>query len=441
MASFIANYFDNFSNALGNPNGNLGDFAHASALYIRNNLRLAPKVKFLYHVVFDVNRTALLELGIYDQLQKNEFNLLVESASMPSYTFDTSTLNMYNRKKVVQTKVNYDPVEFVFHDDNAGLTTLLWESYFRWYYQDPNYANTTSNGQPNTSVPLPYNNSPVDHYKGEFANTYNHGLDRRKFNNVPFFNSITINQLHSTNVNNVYTSMTLVNPLIETFAHDRVEQSASNFMTNTMRVAYESVLYGRGTTSQDNPSGFANPSHYDVTPSPLTVEGGGGRITNIFGRGGLVDGFTSIFRDIETGRFDLGTIATIKNTIELANNLEFDNVGDIINSAEGQGIQAGILDQLIFGAINSTFPNSNSSSAITNTTVSSYSSQTSTLSRRERLNALQNNQGLLDEVSFQVFRDDVGTSNSGNIQDMKDIWNSLSPIGKEQYYQSALDQA
>jgi hypothetical protein len=24
---------------------------------------------------------------------------------------------------------------------------------------------------------------------------------------------------------------------------------------------------------------------------------------------------------------------------------------------------------------------------------------------------------------------------------MKDIWNSLSPIGKEQYYQSALDQA
>ena len=63
MSSFIANYFDNFSNALGNPKGNLGDFAHASALYIRNNLRLTPKVKFLYHVVFDVNRSALLELG------------------------------------------------------------------------------------------------------------------------------------------------------------------------------------------------------------------------------------------------------------------------------------------------------------------------------------------------------------------------------------------
>lgn len=438
MSSFIANYFDNFSNALGNPKGNLGDFAHASALYIRNNLRLTPKVKFLYHVVFDVNRSALLELGVYDQLQKSEFNLLVESASMPSYTFDTNTLNMYNRKKVVQTKVNYDPVEFVFHDDNAGLTTLLWESYFRWYYQDPNYARTTSFGQPDTSVPLPYNNNPVNHYKGEFANTYNHGLDRRRNFNVPFFNSITINQLHSTNVNNVFTSVTLVNPMIEQFSHDRVEQSASNFMTNTMRVAYESVMYGRGTTGQDNPAGFADPAHYDVTPSPLSIAGGG--VDNIFGRGGLVDGFTSIFRDIESGRFDLGTIATIKNTIEIANNLDINNVSDIINSAEGQGIQAGILDALILGAIDATFPNSNNSAQLTNTFTNGQELQGSDVSRRERLAALQSNQNLLDEVSFQVFRLEAGTTNSGNIQDMKDIWNSLSPIGKEEYYQKTLDQ-
>jgi hypothetical protein len=62
------------------------------------------------------------------------------------------------------------------------------------------------------------------------------------------------------------------------------------------------------------------------------------------------------------------------------------------------------------------------------------------VSRRERLAALQSNQNLLDEVSFQVFRLEAGTTNSGNIQDMKDIWNSLSPIGKEEYYQKTLDQ-
>ena len=46
--SKLSGFFDNFSSALGNPKGNLGDYAHASALYVRNNLRLTPKHKFLY---------------------------------------------------------------------------------------------------------------------------------------------------------------------------------------------------------------------------------------------------------------------------------------------------------------------------------------------------------------------------------------------------------
>ena len=69
-----------------------------------------------------------------------EFNLLVESAQLPSFTLDTETLNMYNKKRIVQTKINYEPVEIIFHDDMAGLTTMLWESYYRYYFQDGTYT-------------------------------------------------------------------------------------------------------------------------------------------------------------------------------------------------------------------------------------------------------------------------------------------------------------
>ena len=71
-------FFDNFTSALGNPKGNMGDYAHASALYVRNNLRLAPNFKFLYHVVFDINQTALASLGnaAGQLLNKKEFNTL-----------------------------------------------------------------------------------------------------------------------------------------------------------------------------------------------------------------------------------------------------------------------------------------------------------------------------------------------------------------------------
>ena len=49
--SKFSGFFDNFSASLGNPKGNLGDYAHASALYVRNNLRLTPKIKFLFQKI------------------------------------------------------------------------------------------------------------------------------------------------------------------------------------------------------------------------------------------------------------------------------------------------------------------------------------------------------------------------------------------------------
>ena len=75
-------FYDNFS-SLDSGKGIVGDFAHASALYRRNNFRLAPKVKFLYHVVVDVNTTALGVLGnsVFSLLNKREFNLLANAAA------------------------------------------------------------------------------------------------------------------------------------------------------------------------------------------------------------------------------------------------------------------------------------------------------------------------------------------------------------------------
>ena len=46
-------FLDNlFSGAL-NPKGNFGDYAHAHRTFNKHQFRLAPKVKFLYHVYFD----------------------------------------------------------------------------------------------------------------------------------------------------------------------------------------------------------------------------------------------------------------------------------------------------------------------------------------------------------------------------------------------------
>lgn len=256
--SFIQ--YDNFSGQ-GSNKGIMGDFSHASALYRRNDFRLAPKVKFLYHVVLEVNQEALSVLGNNNLGNlKTEWNLLASAATLPTFTVSTETLNQYNRKKVIQTMINYDPVNIEFHDDNAGLTTLLWESYFRYYYQDGNYSTSSRPREYQTKL-----------YDTQIANQNSHGLNRPRPTDIPFFNSITIHQLHSQNRDSTFTSVSLINPLIAGWEHDRVDQSdASGTMRNTMRIDYETVIYDRGRTSEERIAGYSNTEHYDRVPSPYS---------------------------------------------------------------------------------------------------------------------------------------------------------------------------
>ena len=332
MSKFSA-FFDNNNRA-----GTLADFAHADALYVRNNMRLSPKTKFLYHVVFDVNQEALASLGktVQNLLNKREFNLLVDSVDMPRFIVEVDEKNQYNRKKLVQTRIRYEPVSFSFHDDMAGLTTLLWEAYYRYYSQDPNYASKNTSGQPDTTVPRSFNTFRNNMYGPEESNKYRYGLDNNKEKNIPFFNSITVNHLYSNNAKPEFTSFTLVNPIIANWSHDNLNQAENGFTKNSMRIMYENVLYGRGRTGVDEPAGFADPAHYDLSVGVLNTNG---VVGDLFTIGGLVNGVSSVFNDIRNNEVDLNTILTgiltLQNFDRLTNNGPTPNI-NLINAVQQQ---------------------------------------------------------------------------------------------------------
>lgn len=58
----------------------------------------------------------------------------VSSVTVPSFQFDTMVANQYNRKRVVQTKINYDPVTVTFYDTHDSQWHLLFQKYVRNYY-------------------------------------------------------------------------------------------------------------------------------------------------------------------------------------------------------------------------------------------------------------------------------------------------------------------
>lgn len=319
-----------------NPKGTMGDFQHAARLYGDNTFALAPKAGWMYYVFFSINPSAKTLIGNFlggkNVNRDLEAGMLVKSADLPKFQIQTETLNQYNRKTVVQTKINYQPVSLTFHDDQSNITNSLWWNYYRYYYKDSSYGNSAAAGTGLVTGSPAYSNTKYKATTPVPPNAY--GLNSNQ--GEPFFNSIIIYQMNR----KFFTSYILVNPIISQWDHDKLDQSSGNKTSESkMTVQYESVFYGQGQIRIDNPPGFAT-FHYDLSPSPLSIQGGG--TGTLFGPGGMIDGATQIFGDIENmanGNVSLGGV--LGTAIAGAN---------LIKNA-GKLSSAGIKQELTLGAV------------------------------------------------------------------------------------------
>jgi hypothetical protein len=347
----MANKFTKFNkeaaNGITNPKGNMGDFQHASRLYVDNYFALAPRSKFMYHVVFEINPQAL-KSPVFATKHKQQIGLLVKSADLPKFTIDTVTKNQYNRKKVVQTNIYYDPVNLVFHDDNDGVSNALWSLYYGYYYRDRS---------------LSINTYSANAYQKD---TYRAGLDNNQ--SVPFFTSISIYTLSRRR----FLGYTLVNPMITAWAHGQVSQSdASGGLENTMTLAYENVIYTGGSVSRGSPKNFAE-LHYDTLPSPLSVAGGG--TASLTGSGGVLAGLEEVFGKVSNGEafstagsFLSTAVAAINTYGNLKNLSKAGLKAEAINILTSPAGISGIVNT-VGGVVGAVFPksqNTNTSASIT----------------------------------------------------------------------------
>ena len=237
------------------PKGNMADFQHAARLYVDDTFRLAPKNKFLYYAVFNIANNVLSDTAFQDR-HRLELNYLVKKMDLPKYTLDTTTLNQYNRKTTVYTKITYEPITITLHDDNNGVTNGLWALYYGYYFADRLNA-----GDPYSGIsPAAYSLNTYDAKDGQ---PFRYGLDNDSFGR--FFDSIQLFTLSR----HRFTSYTLCNPKITAWQHDQLDQmDGSGVLENTMTLAYDAVLYNSGLVEVDDPTGFAV-LHYDTIPSPI----------------------------------------------------------------------------------------------------------------------------------------------------------------------------
>ena len=247
-----------------------------------------PRFPFEYYISFNLDTS-----GTSGDYIKNFFNSgadiispLCKSVEMPSMKIETTPLNQYNRKRLSQSKIAFEPIKMVFHDVCDGKTLQFWDMYYRYYFADgnepgQNQAKTVApSGLSNPNLATPQlsatntngNKSTVQNIISDKLDNHNFGFNLPTVQNTRnLIQSIEIYQVHS----GLFNQVTLVNPRISAFTHDSLNYATSDkTLEITFTIDYEYAYYtiqnmelGTGSSSLDffSKGDFLDPANVAFT--------------------------------------------------------------------------------------------------------------------------------------------------------------------------------
>lgn len=249
--------------------------------------RNQPRLPFEYYIDIKLNNVGTASTYIstfFNNPTWAQVQPLVKKIDMPSFKIETAPLNQYNRKRLSQTKITFEPVKIVFHDVADGKTLKFWDMYYRYYFGDGNepgknevkfptgsrgpvtteqfLKNTTPSFNPNLAgLPASIKNTftgnttagtggPINQLgdKSSTENIVTNTLNNHRFGfNLPtvqnirnLIQQIDIYQVHGGRFNQV----TLVNPRVSTFSHDTLDYAeGGKTLELTFTIEYEYAYY------------------------------------------------------------------------------------------------------------------------------------------------------------------------------------------------------
>lgn len=226
--------------------GRLGLETNAKFLLrdFRNAARLTPGVnpprqKFQGYVNFILNRD--LYNSLYGNSDTNEFRTqissLLRTADLPSVVFQTETKNQWNKKKIVNTGVTYNPVSMTVFDTvgNEWITTLM--KYFAYNFMDPRNQQKESDrdiygGQPREGGIENINSTSGMGGEGAFdSNIAGYNLNA----SAQFFERIDYVLYHG----NKGVQYSIINPMMTDFKPGNIDYASSDLQEFTLNFEYE----------------------------------------------------------------------------------------------------------------------------------------------------------------------------------------------------------
>jgi len=146
----------------------------------------------------------------------------IQSVSVPTVSFDTALVNQYNKKRAVQTRMNYDPFSIVFYDTFDNQVQKIITEYTRHYYND--------------NKGIDEFNNIADDVLSSFVDTTRHGLTA--LTDRYFIKEVVIEMLGA---NSKHRTIKAKNCIINSVQSDTLSYSDSSFVVYTLQFQPESI--------------------------------------------------------------------------------------------------------------------------------------------------------------------------------------------------------
>ena len=231
----MADFFKSIWSALGDREFYLKDFRNA---YHYNPSQDPPRQQFGGYVSFVPDRD-LFTVPFFDDLNNEELRTrmssLVRTADLPQVEFQTQTMNEYNKKKIVNTGVQYQPVTITVADtvSNAWLTLIM--KYFAYHYMNPRNKGVEGDRDINSQA---IGEGGADFIGSQYgaggpfdSNKYGYNVNL----NPNFFERIDYVLYHAQKG----VQYSLINPVMTGFTHNQLDYSSNELMEFTMTFEYE----------------------------------------------------------------------------------------------------------------------------------------------------------------------------------------------------------
>jgi hypothetical protein len=195
------------------------------------------KFEFFVRVNFDQNREVReFVRSFLTDADQSMVSTMVKSIIMPSMTMDTDILNQYNKKRISQKRLNFNPITITFHDSVEGRTLRLWEMYYEYYFKDGLAKQKTAGSDGRRLERTEFLNDIIT---DKFNDNFGYNL-ARVGDNKYLIESIDIYQVHGGR----FSRTTIIRPRIRQFTHDTLDyEDVSGLVQMSMDFEYEDVIY------------------------------------------------------------------------------------------------------------------------------------------------------------------------------------------------------